>query len=65
MNQHLIDYQYSSYLGSHASGFKDFMLKPELERALVDVGFTNPSEVQSQCITEAVSGQDVICQGWW
>ncbi len=38
------------------------MLKPELERALVDVGFTNPSEVQSQCITEAVSGQDVICQ---
>ena len=27
----------------HSSGFKDFMLKPELLRAIVDCGFEHPS----------------------
>lgn len=31
-------------MGVHASGFKDFLLKAELLRALVDCGFEHPSE---------------------
>jgi ATP-dependent RNA helicase UAP56/SUB2 len=34
------------YVGVHASGFKDFLLKGELLRALVDCGFEHPSEGQ-------------------
>lgn len=32
------------YVGIHASGFKDFMLKDELIRAITDCGFEHPSE---------------------
>lgn len=32
------------YVGIHSSGFKDFLLKPELIRAIVDCGFEHPSE---------------------
>ena len=32
------------YVGMHSSGFKDFLLKPELLRAIVDCGFEHPSE---------------------
>lgn len=32
------------YVGVHASGFRDFLLKPELLRAIVDCGFEHPSE---------------------
>lgn len=31
-------------MGIHATGFKDFMLKPELIRAIGEAGFENPSE---------------------
>ena len=50
------------YVGIHASGFKDFMLKPELLRAIVDAGFEHPSEVQHETIPQAVLGGDIICQ---
>lgn len=33
-----------SYVGVHSTGFKDFLLKPELARAIVDCGFEHPSE---------------------
>lgn len=33
-----------SYVGIHSTGFKDFLLKPELSRAIVDCGFEHPSE---------------------
>ena len=33
-----------SYVGIHATGFKDFLLKPELLRAITDCGFEHPSE---------------------
>ena len=36
--------QKGHYVGVHASGFKDFLLKAELLRALVDCGFEHPSE---------------------
>jgi ATP-dependent RNA helicase UAP56/SUB2 len=49
-------------VGIHASGFKDFILKPECLRAVVDCGFEHPSEVQHECIPQAVLGMDIICQ---
>jgi len=51
-----------SYAGTNASGFRDFLLKPELLRSIVDCGFEHPSEVQQECIPQAVLGGDVICQ---
>lgn len=33
-----------SYVGIHSTGFRDFLLKPELLRAIVDSGFEHPSE---------------------
>jgi ATP-dependent RNA helicase UAP56/SUB2 len=36
-----------SYVGIHATGFRDFLLKPELLRAIVDCGFEHPSEGNS------------------
>ncbi|KAL0486128.1 spliceosome RNA helicase DDX39B [Acrasis kona] len=32
------------YVAVNSSGFKDFLLKPELLRAVVDCGFEHPSE---------------------
>lgn len=51
-----------SYVGIHATGFRDFLLKPELLRAIVDCGFEHPSEVQQECIPQAVLGMDILCQ---
>lgn len=36
-----------SYAGVHSSGFRDFLLKPELMRAIVECGFEHPSEGKS------------------
>ena len=36
-----------SYVGIHSTGFRDFLLKPELQRAIQDSGFEHPSEGQS------------------
>ncbi|CAL5435240.1 unnamed protein product [Camellia sinensis] len=35
------------YVGIHSSGFRDFLLKPELLWAIVDSGFEHPSEEES------------------
>ncbi|KAL2896708.1 DEAD-box ATP-dependent RNA helicase 56 [Bienertia sinuspersici] len=43
------------YIGIYSSGFRDFLLKPELLRAIVD-------SVQHECIPQAILGMDVICQ---
>ncbi|TID15947.1 ATP-dependent RNA helicase sub2 [Venturia nashicola] len=51
-----------SYAGVHAQSFEDFLLKPELIRAITDCGFEHPSEVQGVCIPQAILGTDVICQ---
>lgn len=48
--------------GITASGFKDFLLKPELLQAIVECGFEHPSEVQHACIPQAILGTDVLCQ---
>lgn len=51
-----------SYVGIHSTGFRDFLLKPELLRAIVDCGFEHPSEVQQECIPQSILGMDVLCQ---
>jgi len=51
-----------TYVSIHSSGFRDFLLKPELLRAIVDCGFEHPSAVQHECIPQAILGMDVICQ---
>merc|ERR1711979_102483 len=50
------------YAAIHASGFRDFLLKPEILRAIVDCGFEHPSEVQHECIPQAILGTDILCQ---
>ena len=57
-----IIYLQGSYVSIHSSGFRDFLLKPELLRAIVDCGFEHPSQVQNECIPQAVLGMDVLCQ---
>ncbi|XP_064615991.1 spliceosome RNA helicase Ddx39b [Liolophura sinensis] len=51
-----------TYASIHSSGFRDFLLKPELLRAIVDCGFEHPSEVQHECIPQAILSMDVLCQ---
>jgi ATP-dependent RNA helicase UAP56/SUB2 len=52
----------AGYVGIHASGFRDFLLKPELLRAIVDCGFEHPSEVQQEALPQAILGTDILCQ---
>jgi ATP-dependent RNA helicase UAP56/SUB2 len=51
-----------TYSAIHSSGFREFLLKPELLRAIAECGFEHPSEVQHECIPQAILGTDVICQ---
>ncbi|XP_064649077.1 spliceosome RNA helicase DDX39B [Lineus longissimus] len=51
-----------TYVSIHSSGFRDFLLKPELLRAIVDCGFEHPSEVQHECIPQAILSMDVLTQ---
>jgi ATP-dependent RNA helicase UAP56/SUB2 len=51
------------YAGTHAAGFRDFLLSPELNHAIGDCGFEHPSQVQQECIPQALLGTDIICQG--
>jgi ATP-dependent RNA helicase UAP56/SUB2 len=41
---------------------RDFLLKPELLRAISDLGFEHPSEVQQECVPQSILGMDVLCQ---
>ena len=44
-----------TYVSIHSSGFKDFLLKPELLRAIMDCGFEHPSEGNSHTKTQNVT----------
>lgn len=61
-NDPTTDAKKGSFVGIHASGFRDFLLKAELQRSVVDCGFEHPSEVQHECIPQAVLGTDILCQ---
>ena len=51
-----------TYVSVHSSGFRDFLLKPEILKAIIDCGFEHPSEVQHECIPQAVLGMDILRQ---
>merc|ERR1712154_349918 len=51
-----------NYVSIHSSGFRDFLLKPEVLRSIVDCGFEHPREVQHECIPQAVLGMDILSQ---
>jgi superfamily II DNA/RNA helicase len=51
-----------NYVSIHSSGFRDFLLKPEVLRSIVDCGFEHPSEIQHECIPQAVLGMDILSQ---
>lgn len=47
-----------SYVGIHSTGFRDFLLKPELLRAISDLGFEHPSEGKCEAAAaEGIQGQ--------
>ncbi len=48
------------YVGIHSSGFKDFLLKPELLRAIQDCGFEHPSEGASEREPAKLKGNKII-----
>lgn len=49
-------------LGMHSTSFKDFLLKPEILKAISEAGFEQPSPVQKEAIPIGVLGEDLICQ---
>jgi ATP-dependent RNA helicase UAP56/SUB2 len=51
-----------THVDVHEAGFSEFLLKPELLRAIGDCGFEHPSTVQHECIPVALEGTDLICQ---
>jgi len=51
------------YVGVHTEGFKDFLLKHEIMKAITDNAFEHPSEVQSAAIPQAMLGVDLLAQG--
>ncbi|KYQ99932.1 DEAD/DEAH box helicase [Tieghemostelium lacteum] len=51
-----------THVAMHSTGFREFLLKHELIRVIGDCGFEHPSEVQNECIPQAILGTDVICQ---
>jgi len=58
----ITDKKKGSYVGIHTSAFRDLLLKPEILRAVQESGFEHPSEVQQECIPQAILGMDLICQ---
>lgn len=49
-----------SYVSIHSSGFRDFLLKPELLRAIIDCGFEHPSEGKGRLSNPTVCTSEVM-----
>lgn len=49
-------------LNVRSTGFKEFLLRPELMKGIGDAGFEHPSGVQQEAIPIAIYGKDLICQ---
>jgi len=52
----------SRHAGVHAASFRDMLLREPIQRSITECGFEHPSEVQQDCIPQAVMGNDIICQ---
>ncbi|XP_012155731.1 ATP-dependent RNA helicase WM6-like [Ceratitis capitata] len=42
--------------------FRDFLLKPDIVRAIEDCGIDQPTELQHECLPQAMLGMDLLCQ---
>ena len=51
-------------MGIHTSNFRDFILKPEILRAVVDCGFEHPSEGEFLS-SYILSTKFASCGGFW
>ncbi|MEN2498977.1 MAG: ATP-dependent RNA helicase ddx39a, partial [Marteilia pararefringens] len=51
-----------AYSSIHSSGFRDFILRPELMKSIANSGFEHPSTVQHETIPQAILGMDILCQ---
>lgn len=45
-NNNAVEPKKGGYVSIHSSGFRDFLLKPELLRAIIDCGFEHPRFVR-------------------
>jgi len=54
--------KHGNFAAIQASGFGEFLLQPEMLRAMVDCGFEHPSEVQHGYILQVILGTNVFCQ---
>ncbi|TYH01599.1 hypothetical protein ES288_A09G071900v1 [Gossypium darwinii] len=53
------------YVGIHSSGFRNFLLKPELLRSIVDSGFEHPFELRYlSLIADSASINDPKLKTW-
>ena len=57
-----VDPKNTKSLNVRSTGFKEFLLRPELIKSIGDAGFEHPSEIQQEAIPVAVYGKDLICQ---
>ena len=53
------------FLGIHSTGFKDFLLKSELLKAIVDCGFEHPSEGAAVRHPPPAGGALARGHRWW
>ncbi|KAG0082634.1 Suppressor of the cold-sensitive snRNP biogenesis mutant brr1-1 [Podila epicladia] len=51
-----------SHDSASTATFRDFLLKPELIRALIDCDLEKPSEVQQNCLQHSFYGTDTLCR---
>ena len=51
-----------TYVSIHSSGFRDFLLKPEILRAIVDCGFEHPSE--GECRNKCTGRRSISSRTW-
>jgi len=49
-NNNAIETKKGGYVSIHSSGFRDFLLKPELLRAIIDCGFEHPRYISLKFI---------------
>ncbi|EGR34336.1 hypothetical protein IMG5_015740 [Ichthyophthirius multifiliis] len=62
LNNKAYNIQKPDQMVANHSSFNDFNLKEDLLRSVKEAGFERPSEVQYNCIPNAIHGTDILCQ---
>jgi len=52
----------ADHISTTAASFRDFLLKPEILRAINDCAFEHPSKVQEEAIPDGLAGNDIVAQ---